>query len=129
MPVHFLGPLHGRAKFECLAGADVFVHPSRWEGLPHAVLEAAAVGLPGLLTRVADPLGRLSEARAALLVEPDPSAIAAGLRQLAQLDADELQRMGARAREVCRQFSWERAATESNAAYARYLGAQGQRGS
>lgn len=128
-PVHFLGPVRGREKFECLAGADVFLHPSRWEGMPHAVLEAAAVGLPALLTRVADPLGRLSEARAALLVEPDPAAIAAGLRHLAQLDAGELQRMGERAREVSREFTWQRAATTSSEAYARHLGTRVQRGS
>ena len=124
MPVHFLGPLRGREKFECLAGADVFVHPSRWEGLPHAVLEAAAVGLPGLLTRVADPLGRLSETGAARVVEPSPDAIAAGLRELARLDATELQRMGRRAREVSREFTWQRAAREMNEAYRRHIGTE-----
>ncbi len=123
-PVHFLGALHGREKLECLAGADVFVHTSRWEGLPHAVLEAAGVGLPGLLTRVADPLGRLSEAGAARLVEPEAGAIAAGLADYAQLDAAELQQMGRRAREVSREFTWERAASELGSAYALHLGAE-----
>jgi glycosyltransferase involved in cell wall biosynthesis len=44
----FHGAKYGDEKFEYLANFDVFVHTSRMEGFPTAVLEAAAMGLPCL---------------------------------------------------------------------------------
>jgi len=44
--VVFHGALFGDAKFRVLADFDVFMHPSRMEGFPTAVLEAAAMGKP-----------------------------------------------------------------------------------
>lgn len=42
--VHCLGWQEGAARF--LAVADVYIHPARFEGLPFALLEAMAYGLP-----------------------------------------------------------------------------------
>lgn len=48
--VMLLGRSDHVTKF--LAAADMFVLPSRWEGLPIALLEAMSVGLPVIATRV-----------------------------------------------------------------------------
>ena len=60
-----------------LAAADVYVQPSRREGLPLAVLEAMAAGLPVIATRVGD-LGQLiTDGRTGYLVPAEhPEALA-----------------------------------------------------
>lgn len=103
----FIGPAFGQDKANLFAAADVFVHPSRWEGLSLSVLAAAAAGKPCLITREADPLGALERAQAAIVVEPSVSSIAEGLRRAAILNDDELQIMGTRAQRVAEaHFTW-----------------------
>ncbi len=48
--VKLLGKFDSVVRF--LASADVFVLPSRWEGLPIALLEAMSAGLPVIATKV-----------------------------------------------------------------------------
>lgn len=85
-----------------LRSLDVFVLPSRYEGLPLALLEAMAVGAPV----VAADVGAVSEAvvsgQSGLLVPADDApALAAGIRQLLN-DEEARGRLGARAREAWR---------------------------
>jgi glycosyltransferase involved in cell wall biosynthesis len=120
-PVVFLEAVYGWARLDVVGGADVFVTTARWEGMPIAVLEAAAMGLPSLLTPPSDPLGRLAAAGAALVVEPGVAAIARGLRRLNAMTVAELRAMGERARAiVAAEFRWERGARVLADAYARH---------
>jgi glycosyltransferase involved in cell wall biosynthesis len=50
--VTFVGYVKGDEKYSLLASGDLFVFPSYSEGMPNAVLEAMAVGLPIVTTRV-----------------------------------------------------------------------------
>jgi glycosyltransferase involved in cell wall biosynthesis len=49
--VTFVGPLFGQDKLQKMQELDVFVHTSRWEGLPKSVLEAASNHLPLLVSK------------------------------------------------------------------------------
>ena len=114
----FTGPAFGEARANLLAAADVFVHPSRWEGLSLSVLEAAAAGKPCIVTREADPLGQLERAQAAVIVDATVSSLAAGLTWAASLGCDELQAMGTRARHVAEgHFAWPDIAAQLVNAY------------
>jgi glycosyltransferase involved in cell wall biosynthesis len=101
--------LDGQPPQRCadlVAGADVFVHTSRWEGMALSVLEAAAWQKPCLLTRMADPNGTIGRAGGAIVVDATAESIASGLRTLATIDRRQLMEMGRRARSAVSQFKW-----------------------
>jgi glycosyltransferase involved in cell wall biosynthesis len=85
---------------------DVFVMPSRSEGTPVALLEAAALGRPILASQAGGIPELVSDGEQALLVPPgDASALAAGLSRLIG-DPEFAARLGAGAqRRVRREFS------------------------
>jgi glycosyltransferase involved in cell wall biosynthesis len=98
--VLFLEPVFEVERANMLAAADVFVHPSRWEGVSLSVLAAAAAGKPCVITREADPLGHLEREHAAILVDASVESITQGLRRATALGTEELERIGSRARDV-----------------------------
>jgi glycosyltransferase involved in cell wall biosynthesis len=66
--VHFLG---NRSDVPAiLAASDVFVLPSLWEGLPMALIEAMASGLPVIATAVSGSQQVVERGRSGILVPP-----------------------------------------------------------
>ncbi len=71
-----------------------FVLPSRWEGMPNALLEAMACGLPCVATRVSGSEDIISDGVNGLLVEPEqPAEMAQALHRIIE-DTDLAQRLG-----------------------------------
>ena len=66
-----------------LKSSDIFAMPSRYEGTPIALLEAAALGLPILAAASGGIPELVTDQEHALLVQPnDPTALATGLLRL-----------------------------------------------
>lgn len=87
--------------------ADIFVLPATSEGLPLALLEAMAVGLGIVATKVGGIPDVLTDNRDALLVDPgDPLSLAAALSRLAN-DAKLRRQLGEAARERSLRLSAE----------------------
>jgi glycosyltransferase involved in cell wall biosynthesis len=103
-----VGPLRGAAKDRQLAAADVFVLPSHAEGLPVAMLEAMAAGLPVVVTPVGAIPSIIDDGRNGLLVPPgQPAELATALTRLVA-DPALRRRLGAAARVDCeRRFGIE----------------------
>ncbi len=78
--------------------ADAFVLPSHWEGLPNALLEAAASGLPIIATRVGGNTDVIDDPANGRLVEPgDIQGLADAMTRLAT-DPQLRRRLGDAAR-------------------------------
>lgn len=105
--VIFLGPVFGKEKFDILASCDVFVHPSRWEGLPFSVLEACALAKPCLVSHAANPMGLIIHHQAGFIIEPKVESLKNGLSRSIELDSASLREMGFQARNMLKnQFQW-----------------------
>ncbi len=78
----FLGTV--ASPWPLLAAADIFALPSLWEGMPNALLEAMAAGLPSVATAVGAVPEMVTSGREALVVPPgDAGALAGALATLA----------------------------------------------
>jgi glycosyltransferase involved in cell wall biosynthesis len=82
--VHLLGTRHDVPAL--LAASDLFVLPSLWEGLPMALVEAMAGGLPVVATEVSGTRQVMVDGETGLLVPPGNAARLA--RAIALLLAD-----------------------------------------
>lgn len=106
--VSFQGLLESEKLAQELRRADMFVLPSLQEGLPLALLEAMACGLPVVATAVGDVPGVIRDRVNGFLVPPAESA---ALREaISSMAADPGLRlkMGIQARSTAEDFSWEK---------------------
>ncbi len=100
--VHFSGQLPaGRAVRDVVDGADVFVLPSRTEGLPRAILEAMARGVPCVGTRVGGIPELLPEER---LAAPNDAAALAAVLTHVLADRDALAAASVRDHALAREY-------------------------
>lgn len=84
---------------EILSAADGYILSSAWEGMPVVLLEAAAVGLPVVATRVGGVSEVVEHGVTGLLVPPgDPEALAEAMDSVETLSPEERARMGAAGR-------------------------------
>ncbi|MHB8835315.1 MAG: glycosyltransferase [Candidatus Methylomirabilia bacterium] len=80
--VRFLGAV--ASPWPLLAASDIFALPSLVEGMPNALLEALAAGLPAVATAVGAVPEMVVDGREALVVPPgDTGALARALAELA----------------------------------------------
>ena len=104
--VHFEGFRSDPLVF--MRRASIFALPSRFEGMPNALLEAMAAGLPSVVTDASPgPLEMVCNGHQGLVVPTDDvSAFAAALQQL-MLDGDLRNRCGVAARTTLRALDWD----------------------
>lgn len=103
--VLFAGCVEDPAPFYC--AADCFVLPSIYETFSLVTYEAAAAGIPLLVTRVSGVTDLLVEGENGWFISSDAADIGGKLQALGE-DVELRTRMGSAARTAATSFSWQR---------------------
>jgi glycosyltransferase involved in cell wall biosynthesis len=87
--VRLWGARFGDDKLRILSGVDAFVYPSRFEGFPMGVLEAAALALPLIVTEETNVAAYVRKYRAGIVLpEASGAAVCEAMAQIADAQRD-----------------------------------------
>ncbi len=114
--VTITGFMRGRQKAELLTGCTFIVMPSRYEGQPLTVIEAAACSKPVIVSDIPE-LRYAVEAGFGLSFRTGDAEDLAEKMNLLLSNPSQRQEMGKKAREYARNFTWDKIAEE----YEKYL--------
>lgn len=118
--ISFWGSKFGQEKDELLRQLSVFAHPSRNEGLPTAVLEAAALGIPCVVTQATNMGSYVQQYDAGLAIAlPDTQALYEALLLLQnRLQIETPATLSANARNMVQQaFNWNKIVNDFDKLY------------
>jgi glycosyltransferase involved in cell wall biosynthesis len=108
--VRFFGAMSGAEKLQVIANFDIFIHSSRWDVVPTACLEAAALGRPLLVSRETNLAEYVERSDAGLVLDETSAAgVARALKQVDRLyENNQLRQMGENSRLLVeKEFNWE----------------------
>lgn len=120
--VEFVGPVNGPAEKAALLGrASLFLHTSRSEAFPLAILEAMAHGVPVLVTPGTNFADMVNQNGVGYGTGDSDEEIAAAM---ASVKIEDASAMGMRARRLVEnEYTWDRTARRLLQAYRRWCGA------
>lgn len=115
--IKFVGQLSYDEIYELYKESDIFVHPSLAEGMPLALLEAVASGLPSITTRIAGNEDLVENNVNGFLIEPeDVEGISASLIKL--LNSESLRkRYSLGSVKLAQRFDWKIISKKYNQIY------------
>ena len=105
--VTVFGYLHGEELWRAYASSDIFVFPSNTDTFGNVVLEAAASGLPVIVSDKGGPRENVVDGQTGFICRADDAeAFLTRILDLAERDGPR-GKMGARARKLAETMSWE----------------------
>jgi glycosyltransferase involved in cell wall biosynthesis len=114
--VKLLGPKYGEEKLRYFLACDVFVHTSRFEGMPMSVLEAMALGRPCLVTPGSN-MGEVVHECGGWECKPNPRSIAETIKSIYE-KRDSLGAIGEQSHKLMRsRFTWRQVAQQTSEEY------------
>jgi glycosyltransferase involved in cell wall biosynthesis len=121
----FAAPVFGAAKWDFLAQTRIFLHPSRWEGMPFALLEAMAMECPVIVTPETNLAKWITEYDAGWVSAGTVAQLAETFRAAALASDQLLNQKGANARRMVSElFTWPQVAAQMAREYTKVLHAR-----
>ena len=103
----YLGPLPRWKALRVLAGSDALILPSREEGVSTSLLEAMALRIPIIATKVGGTADILNEG-SGILINPDPAEIIKAARRILE-NRDEARKLAERAhKKLLSAYTWDK---------------------
>ena len=109
------GPVFGKDKEEVFRNSDIFLLPSRFEGMPIGVLEALSYGIPCVITKETNMAEVVDDS--GLIVECNAESLAEAIISIVNMPIENLKSMSSRAFGYVRPFTWDNIAEQSIALY------------
>lgn len=103
--VSFGGLISGEEKRKCILSADLHIMTSRFEGLPMAMIETLAYGLPALVTPGTNMQKEIVTNNAGWGCDCDVDSISNALLTIIK-EKDTLKMKGNNARNLAKEYSW-----------------------
>lgn len=123
--VRFTGILPRREVLGILKASDLFILNSRYEGLPHTVIEAMACGTPVIASNIRGTDEVIKDGTTGLLVDTDRED---GIHDRVLYALENRDRMEVMKRNAFRMiqenFTWDRAAKEAEILFSKMAGSQ-----
>ncbi len=119
--ISFLGSLDRAAVARILSAGDVFAFPSLREGMPLALLEAMASGLPVVSSNISGVNGLVTDGVDGILVPPKDSEALANALLMLLSDESLRKKLGQNARKSAEEHSLDKAILKTEAVYAEAL--------
>lgn len=113
--VVFWGAQYGEKKYQLINQSDMFVHPSRSEGFPTAILEAAGLGKACLVSTATNAGEYIDQYNAGIhLIDNNPQQLQEAFHSAQQMYHDGLlSRLGDNARKMIEsRFNWQHLADQ-----------------
>ncbi len=118
----FDGPVEGKAKWQHLVDAELFILPTYSENFGISVAEALAAGTP-VITTTGAPWSGLEHHQCGWWTEPNEISLFSALRQATELPRESRAEMGERGRRwMARDFTWSGIAAQMADSYRWLLG-------
>ena len=118
--VKLLGPKYGNEKDLLIQQMNVFLHPSRNEGMPSAVIEAASFGVPSIVSKATNIGSYIQNNNAGLVVENNNiEQLALSMQYFTNCQSDVERQMGSNALKMIEtDFNWNRIVNDFDKLYA-----------
>lgn len=97
--------------FDDLGQADIFILPSKWEGMPMSLIEAMGTGLPCIATNVGGIPDMIEHEKDGILINPSVDELAKAIEKLSN-DFELRQRIGRNAHTHSAEYSSENMAKD-----------------